>query len=135
MVMFNIGDHNSQILKVGFGHGKSLIICAGILTGYSYTLYKMLARLSGSGVNWVPYVVVLLGFFLDLLPCGQYWPLKDAGRSSCSIMPSSQHQLSERVFHFQRLNLTFLPISIQQECNPSLRQYMFWLCLESWKAF
>ena len=52
-----------KISKVGFGHGKSLIICAGILTGYSYTLYKMLARLSGNGVNWVPYVVVLLGIF------------------------------------------------------------------------
>ena len=40
-----------------------MIICAGILTGYSETLYKMLARLSGSGANWVPYVVVLLRVF------------------------------------------------------------------------
>lgn len=52
-----------KISAAGFGHGTSLIICAGILTGYSDTLYKMLARLSGSGVNWVPYVVVLLGVF------------------------------------------------------------------------
>ena len=52
-----------KILEAGFGHGTSLIICARILTRYLDTLYKMLARLSGSGVNWVPYVVVLLGVF------------------------------------------------------------------------
>eukprot|EP01018_Ginkgo_biloba_P029969 Gb_28420 [translate_table: standard] len=51
------------ISHAGFGHGSSLIICAGILTGYSDTLYKMLARLSSSGINWVPYVLVLLGVF------------------------------------------------------------------------
>ena len=50
-----------KISAAGFGHG---IICAGILTGYSDTLYKMLARLLGSGVKWVPYVVVLLGVFI-----------------------------------------------------------------------
>ena len=40
-----------KISEAGFGHGTSLIICAGILTGYSYALYKMFTRLPSSGVN------------------------------------------------------------------------------------
>jgi len=74
-----------KISTIGFGHG---IICAGILIGYSGTLYKMLARLSGSGVTRCLMWLCYWGF-LYLLPCGQYWSQKDAGRSSCSIMHSS----------------------------------------------
>ncbi|KAL5796735.1 hypothetical protein ACOSQ2_001555 [Xanthoceras sorbifolium] len=49
------------ISESGFGQGSSLIICVGILTGYTETLYKMLSQLSGSGVNWWPFAV--LGVF------------------------------------------------------------------------
>ncbi|KAH9305888.1 hypothetical protein KI387_010292, partial [Taxus chinensis] len=52
-----------KISEDGFGHGTSLIICAGILTGYSDLLYKMLTRISSSGVNWVPSLLVLFGVF------------------------------------------------------------------------
>ncbi|MQL68982.1 hypothetical protein Taro_001251 [Colocasia esculenta] len=45
------------------GHGSSLIICAGILTGYTDTLYKMLSQLSGSGMSSWPYILAILGVF------------------------------------------------------------------------
>lgn len=32
---------SDTISESGFGHGSSLIICAGILTGYTETLFKM----------------------------------------------------------------------------------------------
>ncbi|KAB1203221.1 Preprotein translocase subunit SCY2, chloroplastic [Morella rubra] len=51
------------ITESGFGQGSSLIICVSILTGYTETLYKMLSQLSGSTVNWWPYMLVLLGIF------------------------------------------------------------------------
>ncbi|KAA0057302.1 preprotein translocase subunit SCY2 [Cucumis melo var. makuwa] len=49
--------------KVDAGQGSSLIICVGILTGYTETLYKMLSQLSGRAVVWWPYVLALLGIF------------------------------------------------------------------------
>ncbi|KAK0580282.1 hypothetical protein LWI29_000256 [Acer saccharum] len=49
------------ISESGFGQGSSLIICVGILTGYTETLYKMLSQLSGSAVSWWPFAV--LGVF------------------------------------------------------------------------
>ncbi|XP_010255937.1 PREDICTED: preprotein translocase subunit SCY2, chloroplastic [Nelumbo nucifera] len=52
-----------KISDSGFGQGSSLIICAGILTGYTDTLYKMLSQLSGSVVSWWPYILVVLGVF------------------------------------------------------------------------
>ncbi|XP_030945890.1 preprotein translocase subunit SCY2, chloroplastic-like [Quercus lobata] len=51
------------ISESGFGQGSSLIICVGILTGYTETLYKMLSQLSGSAVSWWPYVIAVLGIF------------------------------------------------------------------------
>ncbi|XP_039127381.1 preprotein translocase subunit SCY2, chloroplastic [Dioscorea cayenensis subsp. rotundata] len=51
------------ITESGFGHGSSLIICAGILTGYTDTLYKMLTHLSRHAVNWWPYLFGVLGIF------------------------------------------------------------------------
>uniref|UniRef100_A0A0A0KJF3 Uncharacterized protein n=1 Tax=Cucumis sativus TaxID=3659 RepID=A0A0A0KJF3_CUCSA len=51
------------ISESGFGQGSSLIICVGILTGYTETLYKMLSQLSGGAVVWWPYVLALLGIF------------------------------------------------------------------------
>ncbi|KAF6149118.1 hypothetical protein GIB67_000896 [Kingdonia uniflora] len=45
------------------GQGSSLIICVGILTGYTETLYKMLCQLSGSGVNQWLYIFGVLGVF------------------------------------------------------------------------
>ncbi|KAF5462616.1 hypothetical protein F2P56_018606 [Juglans regia] len=51
------------ITESGFGQGSSLIICVGILTGYTETLYKMLSQLSGGAVNWLPYMLGLLGIF------------------------------------------------------------------------
>jgi preprotein translocase subunit SecY len=36
------------ISESGFGHGSSLIICVGILTGYTDTLHKMLTQFSGN---------------------------------------------------------------------------------------
>ncbi|WOL20079.1 preprotein translocase subunit SCY2, chloroplastic [Canna indica] len=51
------------ISESGFGHGSSLIICAGILTGYTETLYKMLSQLSGNILNWWPYIFSVLGIF------------------------------------------------------------------------
>ncbi|KAJ0981548.1 hypothetical protein J5N97_009803 [Dioscorea zingiberensis] len=51
------------ISESGFGHGSSLIICAGILTGYTDTLHKMLTHLSRNTVNWWPYLFGVLGIF------------------------------------------------------------------------
>ncbi|XP_010938784.1 preprotein translocase subunit SCY2, chloroplastic [Elaeis guineensis] len=51
------------ISESGFGHGSSLIICAGILTGYTDTLYKMLSQFSGNLVSWWPYIFAVLGIF------------------------------------------------------------------------
>ncbi|CAL9748453.1 unnamed protein product [Musa acuminata subsp. burmannicoides] len=52
------------ISESGFGHGSSLIICAGILTGYTETLQKMLAQLSGNMLSWWPYILSVLGIFM-----------------------------------------------------------------------
>ncbi|OVA05753.1 SecY/SEC61-alpha family [Macleaya cordata] len=52
-----------KISESGFGQGSSLIICAGILTGYTDTLYKMLTQLSGSAVSWWLYILAVLGVF------------------------------------------------------------------------
>ncbi|XP_077218171.1 secY protein transport family protein isoform X2 [Tasmannia lanceolata] len=52
-----------KISESGFGQGSSLIICVGILTGYTDTLYKMLSQLSGKSVSWWPYTVGVLGVF------------------------------------------------------------------------
>ncbi|KAB5568384.1 hypothetical protein DKX38_002177 [Salix brachista] len=51
------------ISESGFGQGSSLIICVGILTGYTETLYKMLSQLSGSAASWWPYMLAVLGIF------------------------------------------------------------------------
>ncbi|KAJ6938821.1 hypothetical protein NC651_005302 [Populus alba x Populus x berolinensis] len=51
------------ISESGFGQGSSLIICVGILTGYTETLYKMLSQLSGSAASWWPYMFAVLGVF------------------------------------------------------------------------
>ncbi|KAK8570168.1 hypothetical protein V6N13_002865 [Hibiscus sabdariffa] len=51
------------ISESGFGQGSSLIICVGILTGYTDTLYKMLTQLSDSAVSWWPYMLAVLGVF------------------------------------------------------------------------
>ncbi|XP_020582263.1 preprotein translocase subunit SCY2, chloroplastic [Phalaenopsis equestris] len=48
------------ISESGFGHGSSLIICAGILTGYTETLFKMMSHFSAS--FW-PYLVAVIGMF------------------------------------------------------------------------
>ncbi|WJZ90160.1 hypothetical protein VitviT2T_009325 [Vitis vinifera] len=52
-----------KISESGFGQGSSLIICVGILTGYTDTLYKMLVQLSGGAVSWWPYILAVLGVF------------------------------------------------------------------------
>lgn len=52
-----------KISDSGFGQGSSLIICVGILTGYTDTLYKMLSQLSGSALSWWPYILAVLGIF------------------------------------------------------------------------
>ncbi|KAK4775028.1 hypothetical protein SAY86_009963 [Trapa natans] len=51
------------ISESGFGQGSSLIICVGILTGYKETMFKMLSQLSGSAMNWWPYMLAVLGIF------------------------------------------------------------------------
>ncbi|XP_010545036.1 PREDICTED: preprotein translocase subunit SCY2, chloroplastic [Tarenaya hassleriana] len=51
------------ISESGFGHGSSLIICVGILTGYTETLHKMLTQISGRAAHWWPYLLGLLGIF------------------------------------------------------------------------
>ncbi|KAJ8421815.1 hypothetical protein Cgig2_022689 [Carnegiea gigantea] len=43
--------------------GSSLVICVGILTSYTDTLYKMLSQLSGRGLSCWPYALGLLGIF------------------------------------------------------------------------
>ncbi|KAL2556770.1 Preprotein translocase subunit SCY2 [Forsythia ovata] len=52
-----------KISESGFGQGSSLIICVGILTGYTDTLYKMLTQLTGSALSWWPYVLAVVGVF------------------------------------------------------------------------
>ncbi|KAF9606427.1 hypothetical protein IFM89_025116 [Coptis chinensis] len=52
-----------KISEAGFGQGSSLIICVGILTGYTDTLHKMLNQLTGSTVSWWPYILAVLGVF------------------------------------------------------------------------
>uniref|UniRef100_A0A7N0SYA5 Uncharacterized protein n=1 Tax=Kalanchoe fedtschenkoi TaxID=63787 RepID=A0A7N0SYA5_KALFE len=51
------------ITEAGFGQGSSLIICVGILTGYTETLYKMLNQLSVNALGWWPYIPAVLGIF------------------------------------------------------------------------
>ncbi|XP_062085903.1 preprotein translocase subunit SCY2, chloroplastic [Humulus lupulus] len=51
------------ISESGFGQGSSLIICVGILTGYTEMLHNMLSRQSGIIMSWGPYVLGLLGVF------------------------------------------------------------------------
>ncbi|GLU07536.1 hypothetical protein SLE2022_244910 [Rubroshorea leprosula] len=51
------------ISESGFGQGSSLIICVGILTGYTDTLYKMLTQLWGSAGSWWPYMLMVLSVF------------------------------------------------------------------------
>ncbi|XP_057780623.1 preprotein translocase subunit SCY2, chloroplastic [Salvia miltiorrhiza] len=58
-----MGWISDKISESGFGQGSSLIICVNILTGYTDTLYKMLAQLSGSSVSWWPYVLAVVGVF------------------------------------------------------------------------
>lgn len=52
-----------KISEAGFGQGSSLVICVGILTSYTDTLYKMLSQLSGRGLSCWPYALGLLGIF------------------------------------------------------------------------
>ncbi|KAJ4969035.1 hypothetical protein NE237_015736 [Protea cynaroides] len=58
-----------KISESGFGQGSSLIICAGILIGYTETLYKMLSQLSGSALSWWPYILAVLGVFTVVTMC------------------------------------------------------------------
>ncbi|PKA65018.1 Preprotein translocase subunit SCY2, chloroplastic [Apostasia shenzhenica] len=60
MTMTWISD---TISESGFGHGSSLIICAGILTGYTETLYKMLSQFAGKTISFWPYIVGVIGIF------------------------------------------------------------------------
>ncbi|XP_059625857.1 preprotein translocase subunit SCY2, chloroplastic [Cornus florida] len=52
-----------KISEAGFGQGSSLIICVGILTGYTDMLRKMLSQLTGSAISWWPYILAVLGVF------------------------------------------------------------------------
>ncbi|XP_074319281.1 preprotein translocase subunit SCY2, chloroplastic [Silene latifolia] len=52
-----------KISDSGFGQGSSLVICVGILTSYTDTLFKMLSQFSGSALNWWPYALAVLGIF------------------------------------------------------------------------
>ncbi|KDP21470.1 hypothetical protein JCGZ_21941 [Jatropha curcas] len=52
------------ISESGFGQGSSLIICVGILTGYTDTLHKMLCQFSGSAFSWWLYIFSVLGIFM-----------------------------------------------------------------------
>ncbi|XP_015692769.2 preprotein translocase subunit SCY2, chloroplastic isoform X2 [Oryza brachyantha] len=52
------------ISESGFGHGSSLIICMGILTGYTDTLHKMLTQFSGNWYSCWPYILVIVGTFI-----------------------------------------------------------------------
>ncbi|KAJ3688049.1 hypothetical protein LUZ61_017213 [Rhynchospora tenuis] len=51
------------ISEAGFGHGSSLIVCAGILTGYTETLYKVIAQFSGKVINCWPYILGVIAIF------------------------------------------------------------------------
>ncbi|KAK1318229.1 hypothetical protein QJS10_CPB04g00582 [Acorus calamus] len=51
------------ITESGFGQGSSLIICAGILTGYTDTLYKMFVQVSGGVLNGWIYIPAIIGIF------------------------------------------------------------------------
>ncbi|KAF3336913.1 preprotein translocase subunit SCY2 [Carex littledalei] len=51
------------ISEAGFGHGSSLIVCAAILTGYTETLYKMIAQFSGRLINYWSYIFGVIGIF------------------------------------------------------------------------
>lgn len=52
-----------KISDAGFGHGISVIICVGILSGCADALQLLITRISSSGVNWVPSLLWLFGFF------------------------------------------------------------------------
>ncbi|KAG9157060.1 hypothetical protein Leryth_009091 [Lithospermum erythrorhizon] len=52
-----------KITESGFGQGSSLIICVGILTGYTNILHKMLTQLSAKAAGYWPYVLAVLGVF------------------------------------------------------------------------
>lgn len=52
------------ISESGFGHGSSLIICVGILTGYTNTLHKMLTQFSGNVYMCWPYILGIAGIFM-----------------------------------------------------------------------
>lgn len=52
------------ITESGFGHGSSLIICVGILTGYTNTLHKMLTQFSGNVCTSWPYILGVAGIFM-----------------------------------------------------------------------
>ncbi|KAB8099329.1 hypothetical protein EE612_029329 [Oryza sativa] len=52
------------ISESGFGHGSSLIICVGILTGYTDTLHKMLTQFSGNWYSCWHYILGIAGTFI-----------------------------------------------------------------------
>ncbi|CAN6452877.1 unnamed protein product [Victoria cruziana] len=52
-----------KISEAGFGQGSSLLICIGILTGYTETLYKMVTQVLGSTMNWWPYMFAVVVLF------------------------------------------------------------------------
>ncbi|KAL6619282.1 hypothetical protein ACP70R_034421 [Stipagrostis hirtigluma subsp. patula] len=54
------------ISESGFGHGSSLIICVGILTGYTNTLHKMITEFSGNIFKYWPYILGITGVFMTL---------------------------------------------------------------------
>ncbi|CAN6360222.1 unnamed protein product [Urochloa humidicola] len=54
------------ISESGFGHGSSLIICVGILTGYTETLHKMITQFSGNFSKCWPYILGVAGIFMML---------------------------------------------------------------------
>ncbi|VFQ82849.1 unnamed protein product [Cuscuta campestris] len=54
---------SDKITDHGFGQGSSLIICVGILTGYTDTLYKMINQLSGNVSSCWPFILAVVGVF------------------------------------------------------------------------
>ncbi|RAL53415.1 hypothetical protein DM860_007087 [Cuscuta australis] len=54
---------SEKITDHGFGQGSSLIICVGILTGYTDTLYKMINQLSGNVSSCWPFILAVVGVF------------------------------------------------------------------------
>ncbi|WVZ98417.1 hypothetical protein U9M48_043864 [Paspalum notatum var. saurae] len=54
------------ITESGFGHGSSLIICVGILTGYTDTLHKIVTQFSGNFSYCWPYILGVSGIFMVL---------------------------------------------------------------------